>query len=369
MTLVENNENQLSNSRSVFSDIQKIEQYYGFDKIHIYTPIQNTIIPQKLFREISRRKKAIDGFGYRIKRYNDNQLYLNISFSPATVYHGINLYAEVPINSLELIIPAELRARDIEVKNWEKIYISRLDFYTNVVTDNDYSTYEFIHKALSFNNTHQWIEESTVYLYNESFRIAIYDKTAEIKKKNPNVDIDLNVTRIEFRLLNKKKIISTLGPIINPKTNETLKVFPLYALSDSKIDEFMNRFLMKLTYNIENFQFRPTSDNLENELIAYFTSSKSKKSGIVPRRKAKEALKLFEIYNSASYVDFLRNQPEYSRIKKVTKKRIKEYVFLKRKFAPLLSAALLIDHLISFGDKYIMEFIDKSKTKKNISRY
>ncbi len=369
LTLVEINENQLSNSKFVFNDIQKIEHYYGFDKIHLYTRIQNTTIPQKLFREISKRKKIIDGLGYRIKRYNDNQLYLNILLSPSKIHHGINFYAEAPIDSLKFILPAEFRARDIVVKNWDEIYISRLDFYTNLVTNNSYSTYEFIHKALGFNNTNQWIAESTVYLYNESFRIAIYDKTAELIKKNPNADTDHNVTRIEFRLLNKKKIISTLGPIINSKSNETLKVFPFYTLSASRIDNFMNRFLAKLIHNIENFQFRPTSDNLENELITYFTNSKSKKSGIVPRRKAKEAVKLFEIYNSASYIDFLRNQPEYSKIKKVTKKRLKEYVFLKRKFVPLLSAALLVDHLISFGDIYIKEFIDKCKIKKSLAKY
>lgn len=102
-------------------------------------------------------------------------------------------------------MPAELKARKIEIKNWQNIFISRLDLYSNLITDGDYSKYDATHKALNFKNTNQWLVESTVYLYNESFRIAIYDKTEEVKKKNPNVRIDHNVTRVEFRLLNKKK--------------------------------------------------------------------------------------------------------------------------------------------------------------------
>lgn len=363
------NENEISIREINLNDTRKIGYYYGIDKIHLYTPVQNTEIPQKLFREISRKKKVIDWVGYRIKRYNDSQLYLNISFSPSKLCHGTNLYSEVSIDSLSFIVPAELKARKIEIKNWQNIFISRLDLYSNLITDGDYSKYDATHKALNFKNTNQWLVESTVYLYNESFRIAIYDKTEEVKKKNPNVRIDHNVTRVEFRLLNKKKIISSLGAITDPKTRKPLKVFPFCMLSETQINTCLETYLEKLTQSISNFNFQPKSDILENELISFFTKTKSRKPGVVAQRKAREALHLFEVYKSDSYLDFLRNNPEYSKVKKITKKRLKEYIFLKNKFVPLLSAAILIDHQIYYGTRYIKEFNMRCRDEKSVALF
>lgn len=140
-------------------------------------------------------------------------------------------------------------------------------------------------------------------------------------------------------------------------------------LSETQINACMRTYLKKLIQNVSNFNFQPKSEDLETELISLFTKTKSGKPGIVAQRKAKEALQLFEIYKSDSYLDFLRNNPEYSKIKKITKKRFKEYVFLKNKFVPLLSAAILIDHQICYGTKYIEEFNTKCRDDKSLALF
>ncbi|UOG32346.1 hypothetical protein [Leptospira noguchii] len=169
--------------------------------------------------------------------------------------------------------------------------------------------------------------------------------------------------------MNKKKIISSLGAITDPKTRKPLKVFPFCMLSETQINACMGTYLKKLIQNVSNFNFQPKSDNLESELISLFTKTKSGKPGIVAQRKASEALHLFEVYKSDSYLDFLRNNPEYSKIKKITKKRLKEYIFLKNKFVPLLSAAILIDHQICYGTKYIEEFNTKCRDEKSLALF
>lgn len=61
------NENEISIREINLNDTRKIGYYYGIDKIHLYTPVQNTEIPQKLFREISRKKKSSIGSGIASK--------------------------------------------------------------------------------------------------------------------------------------------------------------------------------------------------------------------------------------------------------------------------------------------------------------
>lgn len=343
---------------------KNIEYRYGIDKIHLYTIIQNVKMPPRLFKAISMRKKEINRIGFRIKRYNNNQLYLNITFSPCALYYGHNLYSNVSIDTVYFALTAALLAQGIEVKNWDQINISRLDFYTNLITDENYSKYDSIHKALNFKNTYQWLIESTVYLFNDSYRIAIYNKTEEFKKKQKNLEIGSNVTRIEFRLLNKKKILSALGKIKHPITKKILKVFPFSLLTEEQINTYMRRNLEQLTNSLSTFNFRPNSLNLEKELASFFTKDKSKKPGKVPLEKARVALLLLENFRTDNYLEFLRNNPIYSKIKKPSKKRKKEYIFLKKKYADLLSKALLIEHLISYGSIYIEEFIEKCRYEK-----
>lgn len=360
------NKNTVTNA-FFLNNIKNIEYHYGIDKIHLYTLIQNVTMPRTLFLAICKRRKEINRIGFRIRRYNNNQSYLNITFSPCTLYYGQNLYSDVSIETVYFALTAVLQTLEIEIKNWSQINISRLDFFTNLIRNENYSKYDSIHKALNFKNTYQSLIKSTVYLYNESFRIVIYDKTEEFKKKQKNFGIGSNVTRIEFRLLNKKKILSALGKIKHPKTNKMLKVFPFCLLTEEQINTFMQRNLEQLTNNLSTFNFRPNSMNLEEELASYFTKNKLNKPSKVALRKAKEAVQLLEIYRSDRFLDFIKNNPKYSKIKKPSKKRINEYVFLNKKYGDLLSKALLIEHLISHGSNYIEEFIEKCRYGKFIA--
>nr|WP_254055546.1 hypothetical protein [Leptospira mayottensis] len=167
--------------------------------------------------------------------------------------------------------------------------------------------------------------EDSRYHQNNSFKLVFYNKTDLLREV---VKIADSVLRIECRYMSPKKIKKELGSNY------------FFQITNGALEGYFYKYCEKAFSALRQFEFKPENNDLNTELVRYFTIQKKR----YPKRLADEAFSYFEKYQAETLDSYLSesklvipNKSESERKRKERKrKRVKE----------LLNAAILIEQTI-----------------------
>jgi len=152
-------------------------------------------------------------FNLTIQPFKGTGVLAFLHFSIPKVYHGDNYYS-VGREGTQAVLKAvegELAQNGI-ITNLQEAKISRIDTFSNIQAEEPFLSYSPVFSLLT-GSRQQRRDYGTTFLWqNTQQELCAYDKNEEASRRGiVTGTYPANTLRMEYRLLNKKKIDSTLG--------------------------------------------------------------------------------------------------------------------------------------------------------------
>ncbi|OMI16994.1 hypothetical protein BUQ74_12405 [Leptospira weilii serovar Heyan] len=341
-------------------DVSEFGKITGCDTIRVFLHENNLFryADCKLKKRKNERDEVVEKLVFqsiyiRRLKYKDNFLpFYSIQFSISTLFEELNLSSKaIDYNALINALTKILLTKGLEIINWNKVALSRLDINRDLVTEIPFENLRSILEILKFPRRNKIRKHESLYFENKSYQFCIYDKGKELLETR-GIRCSKNLIRFECRALRTTRVKTTFKKFHELPTIQSDGNPYLYLLESFDMDHYFIEQSKILLDPIINFKHQLESNNLSNELLNYYDRLKKQNAS----KLTDVSLLILEAKDQGRLDEFVsQNSDLIMRRSKRSNSALSRKRAIVKKTDDLLFVATMIREIISHGYRHINE--------------